>query len=334
MDRASYKSHPARHALRWLRAQDLRYAFTLIELLIVIAIIFILIGLTVPAVQRARESASRIQCSNNLKQIGIAIHLFHDSHGFLPPNRIEDGWATWAVLILPSLDCPSVYSSWDLTSRYHDQSLPARLNSPVTYFCPSRRSPGGYSEPDTDRRVFPPAYPHTTGGLSDYAACVGTGTGDYEGGSANGAMIRGQTQLSGDIHTFGTHVLHWRGRLSLSSITDGTSQTLFIGEKYIVPGLYGSTVGDSAVYNGDHTLDSHSRLAGRQLKSDGTFVDRTLLSGTVISGLQNSSFGGPHPGMCNFLLGDGSVRSIQNTIPIDVLSKLACRNDGEAIADF
>jgi prepilin-type N-terminal cleavage/methylation domain-containing protein/prepilin-type processing-associated H-X9-DG protein len=313
-----------------------RIGFTLIELLVVIAIIAILIGLLLPAVQKVREAAARAKCENHLKQIGLAIHNYHDVQKFLPPNRIEDGWATWAVLILPELEQGAVYGQWDLSLRYHQQPDGARLYDAPFYFCPSRRAPGQFSEPNADLRRIPPPLPHVPGGLSDYAACAGNGTGGHETGKANGAMIRGITQLSAKRRTLGARVISWRGRLTLDSITDGTSHTLLVGEKYVPPDQFGKIAADASVYNGDHTLDSHSRLAGRQVRKNGTFIDRPLVAagGSVEEKWVGENFGSSHSGICNFVMADGSVRSIPNTIDLDVFARLACRNDGLPTPDY
>src|SRR6516165_1566532 len=118
-----------------------RTAFTLIELLVVIAIIAILIALLVPAVQKVREAAARTQCQNNLKQIGLAIHSYHDATRSLPPLRIaaNDGWATWCVLILPYLDQGNIYKNWNLAQDYAAQSSTARQAQVSVFYCPSRR---------------------------------------------------------------------------------------------------------------------------------------------------------------------------------------------------
>src|SRR5262249_30630255 len=106
-----------------------RLGFTLIELLVVIAIIAILIGIMLPAVQRAREVAFRIKCASNLRQIGLAMHGYHGTYNELPPNRMSSGdHATWAVLIMPQLEQDSVYNQWNLNLPYAAQSDTARLS--------------------------------------------------------------------------------------------------------------------------------------------------------------------------------------------------------------
>src|SRR5262249_53437545 len=91
-----------------------RAGFTLIEMLVVIAIISILVGLLLPAVQKAREAASRLSCLNNLKQLNLALHLYHDDYGTLPQARVGPQHATWAVLILPYIEQQNLHRQWQL----------------------------------------------------------------------------------------------------------------------------------------------------------------------------------------------------------------------------
>jgi len=154
-----------------------RRGFTLIELLVVIAIISILIGLLLPAVQQAREAASRISCANNLRQINIALHNYHGVYNELPPARISNEGATWAVLIMPFIEQENLYRQWNIHASYYDQTDLARRSQVPIYFCPSRRSrsmnPIASVSGDAPL-IGPRAGVHFPGALADYAANLGT----------------------------------------------------------------------------------------------------------------------------------------------------------------
>ena len=327
-----------------------RPAFTLIELLVVIAIIGVLIALLLPAVQKVREAANRIKCGNNLRQIGIAMHNYHDSFGALPPDRIALCWPTWAVLILPFIEQDNVYRLWDIQLRYYEQNGPP--GSPVdpcqynisTYFCPSRRGvPGTPSAPMPKASDLAPGGEPRGGGMSDYANCGGTD-------GSSGALIEGGGWLTmppgtnldslSPIPPLGTRCLSFSSRTNFASITDGLSNTLLVGEKYIFPAdLPGNGTDGSVFSSGNGQENTFRRFVGNNGASPP--ILRPLVAtiqdpGHDANGNQwaDKAFGSWHPGLCNFVFCDGSVKALPVTININTLQLLGVRNDGQVIPEY
>jgi prepilin-type N-terminal cleavage/methylation domain-containing protein len=298
-----------------------RSAFTLVELLVVIAIIGVLVALLLPAVQAARESARRTQCSNQLKQMGLACQNFHDTYQFLPGSRIWDHWATWAVQILPYMEQQNLYNQWDITDMYYNQPLAVRQAQVPGYYCPSRRRPGGISKQGDVPDNGSPNSSHNPGALSDYAGCAGdfNYASWFDSVNANGTIRTGER-----VTTSGTKVLQWKGMVRLSTITDGTSNTLLIGEKHVPLDKFGSGNGDGSIYNGDHEWN-FARVAGPGYPLALSPKDQNRW--TLV-------FGSFHPSTCQFVFADGSVHMLKINIDTTTLGRLAVRDDGLTIGEF
>jgi prepilin-type N-terminal cleavage/methylation domain-containing protein len=222
-------------------------AFTLVELLVVIAIIGVLVALLLPAVQAAREAARRMQCGNNLKQLGLACHNFHDTFKALPPSRSDDG-LTWCGYLLPYIEQKAVYDAFDFTRPWPSQSSSAVKSPLKAFLCPTRRSStqtmlsmaGDDQSGIGDWPGFPgnyPSSPHNSGSVSDYAACLGhTLADDMQGDPNQGSGAFGnKIRLPGETTSvrLQTGFQPPPGPLRMSNVTDGLSNTLFFGEKHV-----------------------------------------------------------------------------------------------------
>jgi prepilin-type N-terminal cleavage/methylation domain-containing protein len=314
-------------------------AFTLIELLIVIAIIGILIAAIAVAVTKALEFAKVIACRNNLKNVVQAIRTFSEDKGYLPPGRLDyDGGATWAVFVLPYLEHGHLEKQWDYSQRYYVQPAEVRQANVRVFFCPARRTPAeaGMSRNDSHGDVAQSGWPDSNpypGALGDYAACQGNNgelasTENPEG--FNGPRARGAIVLA-EYVTSNNQITRWTSRTKMESITDGPSQTIFVGEKHVQLGKFGYAnyggvmTGDGSIFNGDPGNLNACRVAG----GDGVHKSIPLARDPKESAYYQ--FGSWHEGICNFGFGDTSVRGVRVQIDDLNLGRLACRDDGEAI---
>jgi prepilin-type N-terminal cleavage/methylation domain-containing protein len=302
-------------------------AFTLVELLVVIAIIGVLIALLLPAVQAARESARRAQCTNNLKQIGLALQNFHSAHGVVPCARWNGGSPSWMALLMPYMEAGNQYALWDFTRPYRDpKNKSAREATASVFNCPTRRIPGSLSH---DHQMNDPQN-NPPGAVGDYAGCHG----DSKGGSEYDPNARGVI-----ISSKGWGKTHWSSDISFKRITDGLSTTVFAGEKHVVEAEFGFRYGDQSIYNGGE-WQSYCRVVGPEFRlgngpDDGRAeFDLFLLSSggnNKYPNLWSWIFGSWHPGICQFAMCDGSVQSIATSIDLETYRRLGVRDDGEAI---
>jgi prepilin-type N-terminal cleavage/methylation domain-containing protein len=302
--------------------------FSLVELLVVIALIAILIALLLPAVQQAREAARRTQCQNNLKQLGLAIHNYHDTHNCYPPGFMGDpddfcstlnpartGWG-WGTFILPYVDQQNLYNELDVNRKQTVCSIPeaqqadpqignATLQDMVlsVYVCPSA------ADPDNN-------HGRENGGhaKSNYAGVAGM---DWDGVDEMGLK---------SVFVDGTQYVS-----KMSDSSDGASNTLMVGERF------------------RRDADDNLRLQSPPLEYNGAYwlgiapdtraaqcVGRLGLAGSAwsvmsINGESINAFASRHEGGAYFLISDGSVRFFSENADQDTMSRLGTMNDGESV---
>jgi prepilin-type N-terminal cleavage/methylation domain-containing protein len=325
-------------------------AFTLVELLVAIAIIGVLAGLILPAIQQAREASRRMHCSSNLRQLGLATLLFHDTYGVFPPGRIapkpgdeEDVSCggeepTWPVHVLPFIEQFSLRSEWEPFEPWYHQSTKARVTPIPLFTCPSRRSPSqtlGKRQISTESSSggrLPCGCPFpggtrtngsadTDGTVSDYAGshgdlspgANGLETDFYFGGNGTGVLITSRA-VCRDGKPF-----DWADKLRLINAVDGTSNTILIGEKHVPAAQLLKFPEDSPMYDGDH-LPASMRLAGPGLPiAQGPFDNTSSFF----------SFGSWHVGSSQFVLLDGSVKSFSTSMDTVSLGQLTNRSNSQ-----
>ncbi|MDR1962937.1 MAG: DUF1559 domain-containing protein [Planctomycetaceae bacterium] len=333
-------------------------AFTLVERLVVIAILGVLIALLLPAVQAAREAAFRMQCTNHLKQFGIAVHNFHDTREGLPPltigylvdtdpyntNAEKQGRASLWVFILPFMEQQPLYdfvaeksdsfrlglngtNLWNFAGDSDSDRLSyqERLGSITTFLCPSRRSTAGSFIGRTDSLDSQ----QILGPQGDYAIVVGREDANWSEW-VQYQDVTNTTRVNAQRGPFRPAVWEnnepqqWKCRDSLAWWSDGTSNQVLIGEKLI----YFDAIGvcrDGAAANRPYTGDCSIFAAGEwkcmpmSRSFNAHFENNYKRSPQDIYQENWAQWGSCHPGICNFLIGDGSVRALSVTIPTGAL---------------
>jgi prepilin-type N-terminal cleavage/methylation domain-containing protein len=315
-----------------------RRAFTLVELLVVIAIIGVLVGLLLPAVQAARESARRTQCQNHLKQIAIAFHNHHDAYGYFPTGGWGWNWVGdpdlgfderqtggWVFNVLPFMEqSPLRDRGAGMASAAKMAALQQTLATPIVNFnCPSRRKAVPYPTPYT---MYNANYAPRVG-KTDYAAnCGDFSRNEIDGGPAAGTTTPPATPIQE------TGVSYRTSRVRIAEVTDGTAHTYMVGEKFLTIDRWES---------GADPADNENMYVGYDndiyRSSNATFFPprKDVREAVVIAaggGTQFFVWGSIHPAGFNMAYCDGSIRISSYNVDAVSFARFGNRRDGNVIS--
>jgi type II secretory pathway pseudopilin PulG len=300
-----------------------------VELLVVIAIIGILVSMLLPAVQSARESARRMQCSNHLKQIGLAALSHEQAFGGYPDGG-EGPWKARTVVNGSPVTSPKQFWGvfYQLLPYIEQENLWKHAtddvvsSTPVSvYFCPSRRSPEVLLAPTTGFAVG------WKRAMNDYAGNAGTDTTGSEGWAVFGNGLDGVIVRRPDNSSTRSQ------RVNAAAVRDGTSNTLFFGEKTFNRGRKGEwQAEDDGGHVEGYDFDTIRWGYFPPLPdwNDSTSTTTWGNNGTLVP--QRAAFGSAHPGNFNGVFVDGSVHSLSYSISLDVFKNLSARNDGKVVS--
>jgi len=295
--------------------------FTLVELLVVIAIIGVLVGLLLPAIQAAREAARRTECLNKCRQIGLAVHNYHDTIKELPPSRIGDTMLTWAAVILPYVEQYSLGDQVD-TFRSFDRQPEVVLTTPVDIFlCPTRTHENLLVERWGIEAV-----------VGDFVAVSSTFfmPGDF-GRYFDGSFVFGDSvPFKGGVNVI---LDSWKSRTSFRRIEDGLSNTMFVAE-----GSFWMS-DRASIYDGDDNPggvlgdENYPGIEGYVNPATGASADvppHTGRAHSIANSLLDQEWvGSEHPGTIHVVMGDGSGKALDKETEILVLEAMVTRAGAE-----